>query len=278
MKQLGKAMMILFIASVVLIPMAGAQNTGTEMSLWQARRFLTKNISTKDGLYGYEIAPNSFHLTEEKIEFDSVDKKPHHYVIDLMHLGHVTLSCPKHDPCYLRNTEGKKNSSALPLEGSWSDWKEPFFPFFVTMPYSLCSDECKKHANAIVDALNELSAFAVNVNNPLHNFPTHAATWRALATKPAQPDVVRVRRMMAEDALKNKKPEDALRYYEQGIESYPMWPEGWFNAALVAGELGEYPEAAEFMQNYLELVPDAKDAQSARDQLEIWKMKAQEKK
>jgi hypothetical protein len=57
-----------------------------------------------------------------------------------------------------------------------------------------------------------------------------------------------------------------------------MWPEGWFNAALVAGELGEYPEAVEFMQNYLELVPDAKDAQSARDQLEIWKMKAQEKK
>jgi hypothetical protein len=32
------------------------------------------------------------------------------------------------------------------------------------------------------------------------------------------------------------------------------------------------------LQNYLELVPDAKDAQAARDQLEIWKMKAREKK
>jgi hypothetical protein len=39
MKQLGKAMMILFIAGV-LIPMTEAQNTGTEMSLWQARRAL----------------------------------------------------------------------------------------------------------------------------------------------------------------------------------------------------------------------------------------------
>jgi hypothetical protein len=32
------------------------------------------------------------------------------------------------------------------------------------------------------------------------------------------------------------------------------------------------------MQNYLELVPDAKDAQAARDYLEIWKVQAQEKK
>jgi tetratricopeptide (TPR) repeat protein len=274
MKRVGKAMMILFIASVVLIPMPGAQNTGTEMSLWQARRALAENISTEYS-YAEKIDPNSFRLTEEKIEFDSLAKKPHHFVIDLMHVGRVTLSCPKGEWCYLKNTEGKKNSSALPPL-CWGDYKQPFFP--LSIPDSGCSAECKRHANAFVDALNELSAFAVDTNNPLHDFPTHATAWRALATKPALPDAVRVRRLMAEDAIKNKKPEDALRYYEQGIESYPMWPEGWFNAALVAGELGEYPEAAEFMQSYLELVPDAKDAQSARDQLEIWKVKAREKK
>jgi tetratricopeptide (TPR) repeat protein len=273
MKQLGKAMMILFIAGV-LIPMTEAQNTGTEMSLWQARRALKENSPTGE-LWGEKIDPNSFRLTEDKIEADVPTKKPHHYVIDLMHVGRVTLSCPKKDYCYLKNTEGKKNTSALP-PFYWYDWKMPLFP--LSIPDSACSPECQKHANAFTGAVNELSAFAVDVNNPLHNFSVHAATWRVLATKPALPDVVRVRRLMAEDALKNKKPEDALRYYEQGIESYPMWPEGWFNAALVAGELGEYPEAAEFMQNYLELVPDAKDAQAARDQLEIWKIKAQEKK
>jgi len=275
MKQLGKALMILFIASVVLIPMAVAQNTGTEMSLWQARRALKENILTEVGWGGYKYDPNSLHLTEEKFEFDTLSKKPHHFVIDLMHVGHVTLYCPKHDGCHLRNTEGKKNSSALPPL-FWEDWKMPFFP--LSIPDSTCSTECKRQANAFTGAVNELSAFAVDVNNPLHNFSAHAATWRALATKPALPDAVRVRRMMAEDALKNKKPEDALRYYEQGIESYSMWPEGWFNAALVAGELGDYADAADHLQNYLELVPDAKDAQAARDQLEIWKMKAREKK
>jgi hypothetical protein len=31
------------------------------------------------------------------------------------------------------------------------------------------------------------------------------------------------------------------------------------------------------MQNYLLLVPEAPDARSARDQLEMWKIKAEEK-
>jgi len=46
----------------------------------------------------------------------------------------------------------------------------------------------------------------------------------------------------------------------------------------VAGELGRYDDAVDDMQNYLELVPDAKDAQTARDQMEMWKIRAQTKK
>jgi tetratricopeptide (TPR) repeat protein len=123
-----------------------------------------------------------------------------------------------------------------------------------------------------------LSAYASDEHVPLREFSQRAAAWRALATKPALPETTRVRRLMAEDALKNQKPEEALKYYEQGLESYPMWPQGWFNAALVAGELGDYDDAADYMQNYLELVPGTPDAQTARDQMEMWKVKATEKK
>lgn len=130
MKQLGKAMMILFIAGGVLIPMAGAQNTGTEMSLWQARRALKENILTEYGWNGDKKDPNSFHLTDEKFEFDTLSKKPHHYVIDLMHVGRVTLSCPKKYGCNLKNTEGKKNTEALPPL-YWDDYKDPMFPFLI---------------------------------------------------------------------------------------------------------------------------------------------------
>ena len=48
------------------------------------------------------------------------------------------------------------------------------------------------------------------------------------------------------------------------------------NAAIVAGELGQYANAAGYMKNYLELVPDAADAQAARDKMLVWKAKASE--
>ena len=37
---------------------------------------------------------------------------------------------------------------------------------------------------------------------------------------------------------------------------------------------GDYTDAVEHMQNYLELLPNATDAQSARDQIDLWKFKA----
>jgi len=84
--------------------------------------------------------------------------------------------------------------------------------------------------------------------------------------------------LLAEDAVKQNKPGEALNHYETGLELYPTWPQGRFNAALVAAELGFYTEAIEHMQAYLELVPDAQDAQSARDQIVIWQYKTKETK
>jgi regulator of sirC expression with transglutaminase-like and TPR domain len=83
-----------------------------------------------------------------------------------------------------------------------------------------------------------------------------------------------VRRLLAEDAVKNNKPVEALNDYEIGLQSYPTWPEGHFNAALIAAELNDYANAIEHMQSYLELVPTAPDAQAARDQITIWQHKA----
>jgi len=86
-----------------------------------------------------------------------------------------------------------------------------------------------------------------------------------------------VQRLMAEDAFKANKPDEALHYYETGVLLYPTWPEGNFNAALIAGDLGYYDAAMEHMQAYLELVPEAADAQAARDKILIWQTKAKEK-
>ena len=58
-----------------------------------------------------------------------------------------------------------------------------------------------------------------------------------LPAKPALPDEVRQHRLLAEDAIKQKQFDTALKEYEAGVEAYPVWPEGHFNAAALYGEL-----------------------------------------
>ena len=129
-------------------------------------------------------------------------------------------------------------------------------------------------AESSAAAFNALRAFAKDTDAPLRTFPQRAAAWRALAAKPPIPEEVRVQRLMAEEAVKADKPAEALDDYENGIELYPTWPEGNFNAALIAGDLGYYADAIEHMRAYLELVPDAADAQAAHDKITIWQVKA----
>ncbi len=102
------------------------------------------------------------------------------------------------------------------------------------------------------------------------DFQQKAAAWRALPTKPAMSEEVRAARVQAENAFKEKRLRDAAAHYEEGIKIDPVWPEGYFNAALIYAELGDYDKAIWHMRAYVELVPDAPDARSARDQIAIW--------
>jgi tetratricopeptide (TPR) repeat protein len=97
-----------------------------------------------------------------------------------------------------------------------------------------------------------------------------AAAWRSLAVKPAISDDVRRHRLLAESEIKEKQFDDALEEYEAALEIDPAWPEGHFNAALISAELGYHSEAIHHMRAYLELTPEAPDAQQARDQVVIW--------
>jgi tetratricopeptide (TPR) repeat protein len=140
--------------------------------------------------------------------------------------------------------------------------------------YPACGPERRHLASLLVDAFACLGEFANDPNAPLRTYPQRAEAWRALSVKPAVPEEVRVRRLLAEDAVKAKNPEEALAHYELGLELYPTWPQGYFNAALIAAELGYFAQAVEHMQAYVDLVPDAADAPAARDQIAIWKFKA----
>jgi regulator of sirC expression with transglutaminase-like and TPR domain len=86
-------------------------------------------------------------------------------------------------------------------------------------------------------------------------------------------DAVRKQQLLAEDAVKHKQFEAAAAAYDAGTQIDPMWPEGHFNAAAIYGELRDYDKAVWHMRRYLELLPNAPDAQAAHDQMLLWQAK-----
>jgi tetratricopeptide (TPR) repeat protein len=107
-------------------------------------------------------------------------------------------------------------------------------------------------------------------------FAIKAKRYREMRVKPALPEDVQRYRLMAEDAFKNKDFEKALEYYRKGLAIEPLWPQGQYNAAMLAGELRRYDWAALYMKHYLELVPDAANAKAAREKMYLWEGKDKE--
>jgi regulator of sirC expression with transglutaminase-like and TPR domain len=105
-------------------------------------------------------------------------------------------------------------------------------------------------------------------------FSAAAKAWRQNPTKPPLSPEADRERILAENALKEKNLDSVVEHYESALEFQPMWPAGWFNLALIYAEQNDYADAADRMKHYLELVPDAPDAKSAREQIIIWEDKS----
>ena len=105
-------------------------------------------------------------------------------------------------------------------------------------------------------------------------FKTNAAAWRSITNKPPMPQEVHKYQVLAANAVQEKRFEDAADYYEQGLAIYPTWPDAQHDVALIDCELGNYGDAAYHMRCYVELVPNAPDAEAASDQAIVWAEKA----
>lgn len=133
-------------------------------------------------------------------------------------------------------------------------------------------------AQQFVDGFNRLVYYAHHggPNSPqgFLLFAAQAKAWRENPQKPPLPDAADRERILAENAIREKDLNRAIAHYEAGLTVHPMWPEAWFNTALIYGELEDYGSAANSMRRYLELMPNAPDAQAAREKLIIWEDKA----
>lgn len=248
------------------------------MTVWQARRAVVAGLKTvlsspqdwhnlfDSSGYNVKMQPESIRVSAGTIECaadvsDWMDNKStispprtEFFKVDLRSIG--TLGVKKIDGQYWLTENGKR--AAKPLNYlAWATLGE---------------------AQAFTDAANRLRSSARGEDQELmeadwREFQQKAVAWRALAVKPAISEDVRKHRLLAENAVKEKQFDDAVEEYEAGLEINPVWPEGHFNAALLSAELGYYSEALHHMRAYLELAPEAPDAQQARDQMVIWEAK-----
>ena len=238
-----------------------------QVTIFRALRNLP--CQTHDGLGCHDLQYRGrtidFDLTTQKKKNSPPETT--HYTIDLTTLAKVTSEC----------SQKRHWSGIVSYKYTGCDFKVGGQPASRDLAVLLQSFRTQDN-DFDAACLNRLHEYSLQPEQPVAHFHEAAAAWRALPQRPPIPDAVRVQRLLAEDALKQGQPYMALYYYEVGLEKDPLWPEGYFNAALLAASVGVYAQAAEHMQCYLELLPNAPDAQAARDQIGMWQIKAKETK
>ncbi len=285
-----------FLAGAALLPAMAQPQTApapqisslnARTVLLEAAHWMTVTNQARIDIKWWGADPDSIQLASDGLRFDAkaVGEKDatHHFFLPLKPADSFEADCKDHYIyCVLLSKSTRKE-----IELFDETQKGHYFLIFgganrFHMNPSSCRDTPQDQKTACLQSAAQFAAaLNVIVGSQTHlysaeEFSKQAAAWRALAVKPSLPEDVHIQQLLAEDAIKSNKPEDALRYYEKGLNLDWIWPDGWFNAAIVAGELGKYANAAGYMKNYLELVPDASDAQAARDKMLVWKAKASE--
>lgn len=91
-----------------------------------------------------------------------------------------------------------------------------------------------------------------------------------IASNVELPEEARKYKVQAEGAVRTKDFHSAATNFGNAIALAPWWPTGYFNRALVLGELGEYKLAVICMKCYLKLAPEAPNARAAQDKIYDW--------
>lgn len=162
--------------------------------------------------------------------------------------------------------------------------KYDFFALPEEMHSSVKRDDNVACSNLLFTAFKDFAAAEKRFNQLIRWLPSvqeeawrgfrpKAAAWRTMYPKPPLGPEADRQRLLAENAFKERDLDSAIGHYERALEVQPTWPDGWFNLAIIYGEQKSYAEAVDAMKHYLELVTDAQDAKSSREQMFIWEDK-----
>lgn len=229
---------------------------GKPMTVFEARKSLTESLQH---LNYDELHIRDVKFKRDQITFTAVIKgTANNGILPFVGSGKVSVQC--NDSATLSDIifEGKKMK---PIGAVW--------PRFKTLTVAM----------KFVDAYLTLRKAALATDTEAADFTAFslaAKTWLETNPKPAMPNEARAYKVLAEDAFKRKDFHAALESYLEALGAFPLWPEGQYNAALLAAEIEDYELAAKHMRRYLALAPGATDTAAAEDKLLLWELKAKE--
>ena len=109
-------------------------------------------------------------------------------------------------------------------------------------------------------------------------FQAKASQYRGMKVKPPVSEEQRKYIVQANAANVQKDYAGAIDLYGKVIDVDPVsYPEAYFNLALLSAQTQRFKTAIAYMRQYLQLVPDAKDARSAQDKIYEWEFLLQKK-
>lgn len=155
---------------------------------------------------------------------------------------------------------------------SYTDYVQKHKYYWLSSSWSKSNAEnaAKALKIMVLDARHDLDGILAE---KFEQFKLSCRPWQALQEKPPIPDEALRHQALAENAFREKQLDKATDEYLDAVKVYPCWPEGQFNAASILGDTGWYTGAVAHMEYYLELVPDAANAQLARDRMAAWQDK-----
>lgn len=132
-----------------------------------------------------------------------------------------------------------------------------------------------RDAVAATDALSGLQAIALHRTREVEapaagGFDKVAQDYRAAKTKPELTEEARKHKVLAENAVEEKRYFDAIDQYDRALKIAPWWAEGRFKRGMLLGQQGVLGEAVSEMKRFLALAPESADARQAQDKIYIW--------
>jgi hypothetical protein len=132
------------------------------------------------------------------------------------------------------------------------------------------SDRRESCARALANYLYALRERATFIRQSDVRFQEALAKYGASGSRPELPEEARRFKVQAELAVSEKRFVDAISGYVMSVRAAPWWAEGYYNLALLNGELKVYEEAVRMMKRFLALEPRSPLARAAQDQIYRW--------